>query len=241
MLPRQFPLLLASLALAAGCTGPARAATHSYSVTSFDKIRVEGPFDVRVKVGTAPSARATGPQAAIDRLSIEQHEDVLVVRTLPGGWGGWPTGDHGKLVIEIGTPSLSAASLAGSGDVAVDRVKGDRLKLNLAGSGDLSVGAIDVTELAAAMSGSGDLIIAGRARQAMANVTGSGDLHGDALVTDDATVALIGSGDLTIGAGHSAKVNLAGSGNVTIVGKANCAVTRSGSGDVTCAHPSSQD
>ncbi|HLZ78996.1 MAG TPA: head GIN domain-containing protein [Sphingomonas sp.] len=229
----------ALLPLAAACTSSAGAATRSYGVTSFDRIRVAGPFDVQVHVGGAPSVRATGPQEAIDRLSIEQSGTALVVKPLPGGWGGWPMGFHGKLVVEISTPSLNNATLAGSGNVAIDRVKGDQLDLALSGSGNLSVTAIDVTRLAATMTGSGDLSVAGRAVQAKAMLTGSGDLKGDQLATDVADVSLIGSGDLSIGARRTAKVNLAGSGDIRIAGPANCAITRTGSGDVHCAHQSS--
>lgn len=236
MAAHRFSAALASAALLAACTGSARAATHTYSVTSFDKLRVDGPFDVRVHVGGAPGARATGPQAAIDRLSIEQHEDTLVIKPLPGGWGGWPGADQGKLVIEVSALALSAAGVTGSGDVAVDRIRGDTVRLTLAGSGNLSVGALDLTHLVAVMTGSGNLTLAGRARKAGATLTGSGNLHAGALATDDVTVNLVGSGDLAIGARHTATVNLAGSGDVSIVGPANCAITRSGSGDVTCAH-----
>ncbi len=229
----------ALLPLVAAVGAPAEAATRSYGVTSFDRIRVTGPFDVQVHVGGAPSARATGPQEAIDRLSVEQNGNVLVVKPLPGGWGGWPIGFHGKLVVEISTPSLNNATLAGSGNVAIDRVKGDQLDLALSGSGNLSVAAVDVARLAATMTGSGDLSVAGRAGQAKALLTGSGDLKGDQLATDVADVSLIGSGDLSIGARRNAKVNLAGSGDIRIAGPANCSITRTGSGDVHCAHQSS--
>ncbi|MDB5736641.1 MAG: hypothetical protein JWO65_309 [Sphingomonas bacterium] len=232
---RKLILATAALGALAACAH-AQAATHGYSVSSFQRIRVEGPFDVKMHVGGAPGVRATGAQQMIDRLSVEQHDDTLVIKPLPGGWGGWPGSDHGKLLVEVSTPSLSAASLAGSGDLAIDRVKGDRLDLSLAGSGDLGVGAIDVTQLRAVMTGSGDLTVAGRARQASATLTGSGDLHGDKLIADDATTSLIGSGDLVLGALHTAKATLAGSGDITIVGPAACTINRSGSGDVRCAH-----
>jgi Putative auto-transporter adhesin, head GIN domain len=232
---RKLILITVALGALAACAH-AEAATHSYSVSSFQRIRVEGPFDVKVHVGGAPGVRATGSQQMIDRLSVEQHDDALVIKPLPGGWGGWPGADHGKLIVEVDTPSLAAAGLAGSGNLSIDRVTGDRLDLTLAGSGDLVVAAIEVTQLRAVMTGSGDLTIAGRARQASATLTGSGDLHGDKLVADDATTSLIGSGDLALGAQHTAKAMLAGSGNITIVGPAACTINRSGSGDVSCAH-----
>jgi hypothetical protein len=233
-------LALAAVVLLAVSTRPVQAATHSYSVTSFDKLRVDGPFDVRVHVGSGASARATGPQAAIDRLSIEQHDDVLVIKPLPGGWGGWPGANQGKLVIEVSAPSLSVVGLAGSGDVAIDRIRGDTLRLTLAGSGNLSVGLLEVTELTTVTTGSGDLTLAGRARKASATLTGSGGIRAGSLATDDAIVSLVGSGDLAIGARNTAKVNLSGSGDITVAGPANCAITRSGSGDVKCAHVSGE-
>jgi hypothetical protein len=217
-------------------TGSAQAATRNYGLTSFDRIQVTGPFDVHVHVGGSPSARATGPQEAIDRLTVEQHGNQLVIKPLPGGWGGWPGGFHGKLVVDVVAPALSNIILSGSGNVSVDRAKGDQLDLVLSGSGTLDIAAIDVTSLSATLTGSGDVTLAGRSRQARATLTGSGDLKGAGLAVDDATVSLVGSGDLAIGARHTAKGNLAGSGDITIAGPATCSITHSGSGDVHCAH-----
>jgi len=228
---------LGAAALVAGlaaCSVPGQAATRSYGVTSFDHIRVAGPFEVHVHVGGSPSARATGPQEAIDRLSIEQQGNTLVVKPLPGGWGGWPTGWHGKLVVEIGTPSLANVAAAGSGDISVDRVKGDQLDLALSGSGKLSVDGVEVTRLSATMTGSGELMLAGRADQARATLTGSGDFRAKELAVNAADVNVVGSGDLSIGARKTARVSLAGSGDVTIAGPAACSISRTGSGDVHC-------
>jgi Putative auto-transporter adhesin, head GIN domain len=235
IIPRRFSLV-AALGVLAACTVSAKAATHSYQVSSFSKLRVAGPFDVRVHVGGNAAVMATGNQRMIDRLSIEQQGDTLVVKPLPGGWGGWPMADNGKLVIDIVAPELTAAALAGSGNVSVDRVKGEALELSLAGSGDLGVTAIDVTRLTAQQTGSGDLTIAGHALQANVALTGSGDFHGDKLAAEDASVNLIGSGNMSLGARHTAKVSLAGSGDIDIGGPATCTINRAGSGDVRCAH-----
>jgi len=225
---------LVALPLAVGAT-PAEAATQTYGVSDFNRMRIAGPFDVHVHVGGSPSARANGPKDALDRLSVDQNGDTLVVKTLPGGWGGWPTGSRGPVVIEVSVPDLRAVSITGSGDVTVDRMRGDAIDLALSGSGSLDVGMINVGAVSAVMTGSGDMSLAGKARTATMVLTGSGDLKAAGLVTDDAQTKLVGSGDLALGARHLVKVLLAGSGDVTISGPAACAVTRSGSGDVRCA------
>src|SRR5690349_16146626 len=74
---------VALLPIVVACSsGSAVAATRNYGLTSFDRIQVTGPFDVHVHVGGSPSARATGPQEAIDRLSVEQHGNQLVIKPL---------------------------------------------------------------------------------------------------------------------------------------------------------------
>jgi hypothetical protein len=215
---------------------PASAATRSYSVTSFSRIRIAGPFDVHVRVGGSSAARATGPQAALDRLSIEQNDDTLVIKPLPGGWGGWPGSGNEKTVVEVSAPALNQLAVAGSGDVTVDRVRGDALDLMLSGSGSIGIGTIDVDRLGATMTGSGNMTLAGQARSAKAMMTGSGALKATALVADDAVANLIGTGDLSLGARHIAKTTLSGSGDIRIVGPAVCSVSRTGSGDVRCDH-----
>lgn len=224
--------------LLAACSGIAGAATQSWQVTDFARIRVEGPFDVRVHAGQPSGVRATGPQAAIDRLVVEQHGDTLVVH--PGRSSGWDFHvSTEKMIVDVGTRALSGAMLAGSGSLSVDRMGGDAVDLALSGSGDLTVAAMIAARARLSITGSGDLTVAGRSREATALVTGSGDLHGGKLATGDATATLTGSGDLELGATGTAAVKLAGSGDVTIVGPARCTISRTGSGDVRCAHQSS--
>ena len=235
-------LLAVSLAAAlplVACS-PAHGATKTYSITDVSRLRVAGPFDVHVHVGPTSSVRATGPQEAIDRLSVEQHEEVLVIKPLPGGWGGWPMGFHGKLVVDVTMPTLDQAAVTGSGDTTIDRIKGSAATLVLSGSGSLTAAGIQVTQLDATSTGSGTLSLAGRVVGAKAVLTGSGDLKAGDLLADDAVANLVGSGNLSIGARHTAKGSLAGSGDLSIIGPATCAITRSGSGDVHCDHKATE-
>lgn len=232
---RTLAILFATTVALAACS-PAHAGTKSYSITDVSRLRIAGPFDVHVHVGGSSSVRATGPQEAIDRLSVEQHEETLVIKPLPGGWGGWPMGFHGNLVVDVTMPSLDQVAVTGSGGTTIDRAKGDALTLALSGSGSLAVTGIQVTQLTATTTGSGTLSLAGRVVGAKLVLTGSGDIKGGDLLADDAVTSLVGSGDLAIGARHTAKGSLAGPGDLSIVGPATCAISRTGSGDVHCGH-----
>src|SRR5919107_603914 len=88
---------------------PAAGATRNFGITSFEKIRVEGPFHVRLATGVAPFAKASGSPRAIDRVAVEMRGDTLIVRSAPS-WGGYPGTDSGPVEVLIGTHDLSKAT-----------------------------------------------------------------------------------------------------------------------------------
>ncbi len=119
-LPILALLVLASL--------PASAASPStqreLSVTSFDRIRVDGPYKVALRTNVAPYARAMGTAASLDGVSIKVEGRTLVIREGSGGWGGYPGEGRGPVTIEVGTHDLNAIYINGAGALDVDRVKG---------------------------------------------------------------------------------------------------------------------
>ena len=110
-------LLIAALATAAA---PAAAATRNFGITSFTKVRVDGPYKVKLSTGVAPFASATGSPAALDRIAVEVRGDTLVVHSSLDSWGGYPGKDVGPVEISLGTHDLSSAILNGSGTLSID-------------------------------------------------------------------------------------------------------------------------
>lgn len=232
------------LPLALAACAPASAATRGFPVGAFDRIESTGSADVRVTVGPAPSAEATGEQRSLDRLSVRVEGGVLKIGVLPGGgwnsdgWnsGGWNMswGARKATIVHVTVPMLREATLTGSGDMDVDQVRTRGFAATLVGSGDLMVHAIDAQDVALTLRGSGDVRASGQARQARVVVSGSGDVDARGLRVADAFIQSSGSGDIALGATHMARVMLSGSGDVTVVGGARCDTVKHGSGDVRC-------
>ena len=147
MIVEREPMRSFVIAASAFCllSTPAASATRNFGIRSFEKIRIEGPYDVSLKTGVAPFARASGSQAALDRVAIDVQGNTLVVHSSLDSWGGYPGKDAGPVVISLGTHDLSSASLNGSGVLDIDWVKG--LKFDLAiqcsGSGGIEDVAVD--------------------------------------------------------------------------------------------------
>ena len=230
---RTFLIVVAALAASGS---PASAESRNFGITSFDKIRIEGPFNVTLKTGVAPFARATGSPAALDRVAIDVQGNTLVVHNSLDSWGGYPGKDAGPVEVSLGTHDLSAAWLNGSGVLDIDRVKGLSFDLSVQGSGRGSIDQVAVDHLDVSVAGSGDATVqSGKAQSAEYQIAGSGEVDAGGMTTQTLKVSVAGSGDVKAQATGTADVTVMGSGDVTVTGGAKCSVSKAGSGDVHCS------
>ena len=222
------------LLLLAFLPASASAASRNYGVTTFDRIRVEGPYAVTLKVGSGASARADGDQRAIDRLKVEVQGRTLVVRADASAWGGWDKAVPGRVTLSLTTPELNMVGLSGSGTLSIDRAKAQRFDIAVSGSGSVTLDALIADRLGLVLVGSGQLTVGGRAQQAKATLQGSGTIDATKLAVDDLELAASGSGEAKFAASKTAKVSANGTGDVTVAGAATCTVSTVGSGEVRC-------
>ena len=206
--------------------------TRSYDVKGFTEVSLAGSDDVDVRVGPAFSVRAEGPTEVLDRLRIDRRGDALTV----GRKRGLNLGTvRGSAKVFVTLPRITGASVAGSGDLAVDRAEGERFEGSLAGSGNLSVGALGVRGATFNLAGSGDVTAAGRAERLDVSIAGSGNVDARGLRAGSADVSIAGSGDVNAAVNGPATVNLVGSGDADLGPDARCTVHKMGSGSARCA------
>ncbi|MBZ6378920.1 hypothetical protein B5C34_10405 [Pacificimonas flava] len=212
------------------------AAERSWTPSDFDEIEVRGPYDVVVTTGGSPLVRAQGSDDALERLEIRTDGDRLIITSKrSGGLSGLFGGrDDADVRVLVNTERLNAASLSGSGDLVVDRMDGDDVKIAMSGSGDINVGAVRAGSAKIAMSGSGDISAAGACNSASISISGSGEVQAGDLACKMLTVSIAGSGDVYAHASDTATAKIAGSGDVFISGGARCSTKVSGSGEVQC-------
>lgn len=213
---------------------PVSAAERGYSVTSFDRIRVEGPFVVTVSTGKTPSARASGTTEAIERVMVRVEGRTLLVRPNVSGWGGYPGRQDAPARIAVFTPALHTVNLLGSGRVDIDRIKAPKAILTVEGSGRLNVGALEADTVSLAVAGSGGIEAAGRAKQASALARGVAEIRAGDLIVSDLSLVAETAGAVTLNATRSAKVSATGVGAVEVLGSAACEVKKVGSGPLRC-------
>ena len=224
----RLPLALALLAAAA----PSDAAERSFTITGFDRIRVEGPYRVSLRTGVAPFAKANGSSQAIDGVSVGVQGRTLIVRPSASSWGGYPGKTTGPVEVIVGTHDLSAAWLNGAGSLEISAIKGLSFDLNLQGTGSIAVAKVTVDQLRVNLSGSGVATLAGTVPRLSSVVRGSSSLDASGLKVKDAVVGAEGPAVIRAHVTNSAKVDASGVAQVDLAGSPACTAKVQGSATV---------
>ena len=224
--------LLASIAIAT-LASPAGAATCNFGVTGFEKVRVEGPFKVKLTTGVAPFASASGSPAAIEKVAIEMRGNTLLVHASSSSWGGYPGQDAGPVEIDIGTHDLSSAWLTGSGAIAIDKISGLSFDLSVQGSGAATIGRTDVDQLNISIGGTASASLSGRADKVTAVVRGVSSLDAANLAVKDAAIGAEGTATVAANVSNSVKVDGNGPITVRFTGGPACTLRVGGSASVS--------
>jgi hypothetical protein len=224
--------LLALLA-ATAVASPACGATRNFAITSFTKVRVEGPYKITLTTGVPPFARASGSATALDRIAIETSGDTLVVRADPNAWGGYPGEDPGPVEVSIGTHDLSNVTLTGAGSLAINRVQGLSFGLSLLGSGAVEIDDVAADQMQVGIAGTASARLKGRANHLAATLRGLSSLDAANLDSHDAEITADGSATVTASATNTARVEASGPATIRLSGRPSCTLKVAGSASVT--------
>ncbi len=225
--------LLAFAAALAAVASPAWAAERNFMVTDFTRIRVDGPYSVKLATGVPPSAKASGSSTALDNLSVQVEGQTLVIRKSRSGWGGFPGDNPGPVTVAVGTHDLTTIWLNGSGGLKVNAVDGPSLEISVVGAGSVSVDKLKVDHVGVGVSGSGSAVLSGTANEAAATVSGTSSVGAQALTVKNATIGASGAGVVKLTATNTVKVNGEGAVTVELSGNPSCTLNLEGPASVT--------
>ncbi|VXC67051.1 head GIN domain-containing protein [Sphingomonas sp. AX6] len=210
---------------------------RTYSARDFARIELRGADDIEVSTGGDFSVRAEGDAEILDKLEIRIDGDRLIVgRKDRSGWN-WGSDDDGDVRILVSMPAIRSGTLAGSGDLTINRTQGD-FDGELAGSGDMTVGILQGGRGAFSLAGSGTIAASGQIDRIDLSIAGSGNFDAPGLNAGAADINIAGSGDVRALVNGDASVSILGSGDVDLGANARCKVSKMGSGEVRCGNVS---
>jgi hypothetical protein len=229
-------LVALALATTGGAAIAAQSATveRSYRVASFDKIAAAGPNLIVVHVGGPASVSARGPAETLAKMEVIIERGSLQIRPKRDFRNRFDFRDLKPATFTVTMPRVTAAALAGSGDMRLDRAEGNRLDASVAGSGNLDIAALRVGDAKFSTAGSGNLTARGSAARTDVSIAGSGSVRARGVSSRTGAVSIAGSGNAELTARESVDVSIVGSGEANITGGARCHVSRIGSGRAHC-------
>ncbi len=206
--------------------------SKNIQTSSYDKVLVNGFFDVDLQSGEEGKIVIKGEENLIDYIEISVENNALKIATEKGKYILPSSGK--KIQITVPFESLNEVSLCGSGDInSKNAINSDNFLCDLSGSGNINL-AVNAKNIKASVSGSGDLVLAGESTNVQCKVTGSGDLNAAKLKSNNAEADVTGSGDCKVYCTANLEAHVTGSGDITYFGdpaKKDTKVT--GSGDIT--------
>ncbi len=174
----------------------------------FHSVMVAGSMDVNINVGGTAQIEISGDSNLLPYLQTEVANGVLEVKMEDGNYKF-----RQSMTLNITAPELNAAELYGSGDLTIEGVDTENLRVEVYGSGDVKA--------------------SGRVDRVEARVAGSGDISMYDLIAREALVRIAGSGDIRLHVTESLDASVSGSGDVRYKGTPAATIRMNGSGDVT--------
>lgn len=229
-------LALGSAMLAAS---GASAASRTFTVTDFDSVRLEAPFDIALQTGRGVSARAEGEADLLDRVDLSVSARVLTIRLKASPFQSDRNANAGAIRLVLTVSSVRRIQLSGAGSIRATGLDRARAELISTGSGSLVIDGIDSDKLSVLQLGSGAVQLAGKAKSVELRVSGSGSLDAKALTAADLDLTLEGPAMVTAHADRAAKIVATGAGSVIVEGRGACTVNHAGSGLVRCGRAGS--
>jgi hypothetical protein len=232
-------ILLAILALCA-LAAPAAAADRVFPVSDFDRVIVEGPFRVRLVVGGASRAVASGTSIGLDRVSVEVRGQTMRIRPGRGIWSGRPGADPGPVTIALTTRMLRSARTIGPARLEIEGAAGLDVEFMVEGGGTIRATSVAAENLALGLLGSGALEVAGTARSLRGQFQGTGNVEATRLIAQGATVTANTLGTIALTVNGPAAITAYGLGDVIVAGRPACTLSGPGAAQVRCGAASDQ-
>jgi hypothetical protein len=210
-------VLIACYAGTAGClltdvvpaVGNGVAGTESRELAAFSEVAFLGAGRIEINIGDAEPVELSGDTNLLPLIQTLVIDDRLTVQPTR------PILPTQPIVIRITVPNSTAVIVGGAGDIVVNGIDNERLRIELRGAGDITVTGT-----------TGDLAIL---------VTGAGRTDTSGLDASDVDVNIAGAGNVDVRATDTLDVSISGTGSVVYRGDPDVTQDITGLGTVSRA------
>ncbi|WBX72563.1 DUF2807 domain-containing protein [Tenacibaculum pacificus] len=203
--------------------------TKTRTIPSFDKVYVNGSFNVNLIDGNKGTITLKGEENILSFIETYVKKGLLIIKFKENT----NINTMNNLIITVPFQSIKKASLNGSGNLNIKKtIKSDIISFDLNGSGNITA-HVNTNIVKTSISGSGNINLTGSTSSFENSLVGSGSLKAYNLNTQYLKANITGSGSMKTTVNKEITGKITGSGSICYKGyPKNIKVKSIGSGDI---------
>jgi hypothetical protein len=158
--------------------------SRSYDLTDFDRIDVEGQWQITIERGDAWSVAVETPVEILDNVTVERDGDELSIG-YRGGWCGNCFRDGNTLKATITMPDIESLDLSGAVALTGASSRFDTLSLDLSGAGSVDFSDVRVTDANVDVSGASNVKLQMAGGRLTGDMSGTANLEYSGMVSEE--------------------------------------------------------
>jgi len=197
----------------------AQAKSHDISVGEFNKIIIEGPFNINLS-NSKCFVKAVSKEDVFDWLVVSNIDGTLKISIDEKKKKSWSSlwGNTIAVDLFIGCSAVSEINLKGVGKIStINTLKSNELLININGVNRSELD-IDAKKIQLTVSGIGEYLFKGNTDNIFIDFSGIGNFNSSLLNAKSLTMNGSGIGNCTVRASEEIWINSSGIGNITYLG-----------------------
>ncbi|SOS47024.1 head GIN domain-containing protein [Tenacibaculum dicentrarchi] len=209
--------------------GNGNSITKTRTITSFDKVYVNGSFNVNLIDGNEGTITLKGEENILPYIETYVKKGRLLIKFKKNT----NINTVNNLIITVPFQSIKKVSLNGSGNIKIKKtIKSNVVSFDVNGSGNI-IADVNTKTVTTSINGSGNINLTGSTTNFENSLIGSGNLKAYHLKTKYLNANITGSGNMKTTVNKEIKANIIGSGNLYYKGNPkNIKIKSVGSGDI---------
>jgi putative autotransporter adhesin-like protein len=219
--------------LAGGIPGSGNIQTETRDIGAFQALSIEYPgAKISIQQGNNESIEIQADDNLLPQLSTEVLSGRLTIKNKETDWKA-SVNPSKPVKISITTGNLNEIVLSAEvGDLEVNDLRADTLKLVLSGGAQIKLNGIQVDLLDSMLSGAGDIQASGTADELKLILSGLGNFNAADLKSHKANVELSGMGNATVHVENELAATITGAGSINYFGNPRVEQKVKGAGSV---------
>lgn len=217
--------------LSGGVPGSGVVILEKREVSAFTGLEVNYPAYVTIIQGQSNSVTVEADDNLLPQLNTRVSNGKLIIENTEKAWSR-RVDPSDKILITIIVKDLRNVDFPSAGEVIVEGIQSDHLKLSVSGAGNISLVDVQLGVCEVNLSGAGSITASGEVNELDINISGAGSFNGKDFKSNSTSASISGVGSASIWVINDLAAYISGVGSINYYGSPSLQKNVSGLGSV---------